>query len=150
MESDEPQWIATETMILLLQNMTIQFKNDTYEVNKVVRDIIDSIKDDRRGSTHQQIVTFAHLLGNVPRYFVELLDSEVITSQTHIITLNSHNWEVARRLYSDFAILTKIPAPKRTHEDPRLHQATLNFINMVSKRVASIYQKLANAIRIKM
>ena len=57
---------------------------------------------------------------------------------------------MAQKLYSDFATLTKIPAPERTHEDPRLHSATVNFINIVARRVAAIYQKLANEIRIKM
>lgn len=42
---------------------------------------------------------FSQLLGGSPKYFVDLLNEEILSSQTHIITLNSRNTEVAKRLF---------------------------------------------------
>ena len=46
---------------------------------------------------------------------MELLNDEVISSQTNIIVLNSHNWQIARKIFSEFAVLTKIEASGTAH-----------------------------------
>lgn len=124
MESDTPvqQWIDPEIMIKLLKDITHEFKEESYNLNKVVRDCMEHNGEDKRHTyIHDQIMIFSHLLGGTPRYFLELLNEEIISSQTHIITLNSRNADVAIRLFSDFAVLTKIPEPQNFQKHYKLH-----------------------------
>jgi hypothetical protein len=85
---------------------------------------------------------FSQLLGGTPRYFLELLNEEVISSQTHVITLNSCNYEIASRIFSDFAVLAKISEPPNYDKESKLHEAMIEFINVVAKRMSALYQKL--------
>lgn len=50
----------------------------------------------------KQIINFCSLLGATPKYFLELLNEEVISSHSHIVTLNSRNELVAARFLRDF------------------------------------------------
>jgi hypothetical protein len=145
-------WLRPVIMCQLLKETTEEFRKESYDINRVVRNVMQGLKlsGQERETVNPQVLIFAQLLGGSPRYFVELLNEEKISSQTQIITLNSRNWDVASRLFSDFAVLTKIEGREEAHDDPKLHSALLNFINTVAKRIASLYQKLASHVREKM
>jgi hypothetical protein len=74
MEDDveRKEWMKVELMMKLLKEMTAEYKKETYEVNKVARAALDELGEDRHeeGSIHSQVITFCHLLGSAPRYYV--------------------------------------------------------------------------------
>lgn len=90
----------------------------------------------------RQIISFCALLGATPKYFLELLDEEVISSHSHIVTLNSRNELVAARFLADFG--AEAPSYMR---DEKVAREMFGFVNVVARKVSKVYEECSGLIR---
>lgn len=87
-----------------------------------------------------QIIHLCSLLGTAPKYFLDLLDSELINSFSHIITLNCRNDFVVERLFKDMQSFQKgVSLPDYMAND-KIKKVVYSFINSVAKKIAKIYE----------
>lgn len=96
----------------------------------------------------KQIINFCSLLGATPKYFLELLNEEVISSHSHIVTLNSRNELVAARFLRDFRGQLSVEAECPEYMgDEKVAREMFGFVNVVAKKVSKVYEECSGLIR---
>lgn len=96
----------------------------------------------------KQVINFCSLLGATPKYFLELLNEEVISSHSHIVTLNSRNELVAARFLRDFGgQLSEEAGLPEYMGDEKVAREMFGFVNVVAKKVSKVYEECSGLIR---